>query len=122
MVWSLALVTGLFLIFHWITRKVPQHDRPLPAEVVECLGRGTLSGKQEVQLVRLGSTLLLVAKAAGGPSTLASIDDPEEVERLTTLCKNPERSAEVLVEMLARGRRDRERSRSGAFEGESARA
>ena len=61
--------------------------RPLPNEVVECLGRAPLTGRQQVQLLRLGKKLVLVAVTATDARTLSEITDPLEVDRLSGLCQ-----------------------------------
>ena len=60
---------------------------PLPNEVVECLGRAPLTGRQQVQLLRLGKKLVLVAVTATEARTLSEITDPLEVDRLSGLCQ-----------------------------------
>lgn len=85
---SLGLVIGIFLVFAWFLRKtMPRSMLRLPGEVVEQLGRTPLSGKQNLHLLRVGRKLLLVAVTPLGAETLTEIADPEEVERLTALCK-----------------------------------
>lgn len=93
---GLAVVVGLFLAAAWLFRKsAPAGNAALPPEAFEVLGRGRLSGKQTVSLVRCGGKLLLVSQAADGPRTLTEIHQPEEVTRLAGLCKQtaPKNSA-----------------------------
>jgi flagellar biogenesis protein FliO len=85
---SLGLVIGIFLVFAWFLRRtMPRSLLRLPGEVVEQLGRTPLSGKQNLHLLRVGRKLLLVAVTPLGAETLTEISDPDEVERLTALCK-----------------------------------
>jgi flagellar biogenesis protein FliO len=85
---SLGVVLGLFLILVWCSRKfAPAGSAQLPKEVVELLGRSSLGGRQQVQLVRIGNKLLLVAITTTGMESLAEITDPVEVERLAGLCR-----------------------------------
>jgi flagellar biogenesis protein FliO len=85
---SLGVVLGLFLVLVWCTRRfAPAGSTQLPKEVLEMLGRSSLSPRQQVQLVRLGNKLLLVAMTPTGAETLTEITDPEEVERLASLCR-----------------------------------
>jgi flagellar biogenesis protein FliO len=84
---ALAVVLGLFVVVVWITRRVgPAGSAPLPKEAVELLGRTTVSGQHALQLVRVGSRLLLVALSPQGAATLTEITEPHEVERLTAIC------------------------------------
>lgn len=84
---ALAVVLGVFVVIVWITRRVgPSGSAPLPREAVELLGRTTVSGQHALQLVRVGSRLVLVALSPQGATTLAEITDPHEVERLTAVC------------------------------------
>jgi flagellar biogenesis protein FliO len=85
---SLAIVLGLFLVLAWCSRKfAPAGSAQLPKEALELLGRASLSPRQQVQLVRLGNKLLLVALTPAGAETLTEITDAAEVERLTGLCR-----------------------------------
>ncbi len=85
---GLAIVIGLFLVFVWLTKRTtPKSMLSLPGEVVEVLGRAPLNSKQQMQLVRLGNRLLLLAMSTDSAETLAEISDPDEVERLTAICK-----------------------------------
>jgi flagellar biogenesis protein FliO len=85
---GLAIVLGLFLVFAWLTkRNAPKSMHALPGEVVEVLGRAPLNSKQQMQLVRLGNRLLLLAMSHESAETLAEISDPDEVERLTAICR-----------------------------------
>lgn len=85
---SLAIVLGLFVVLAWCSRRLtPAGAAQLPKEVLELLGRATLNSRQQVQLVRLGNKLLLVASTAAGTETLTEVTDAAEVERLATLCR-----------------------------------
>lgn len=85
---GLAIVIGLFLAFAWLTKRAaPKSMLALPGEVVEVLGRAPLNAKQQMQLVRLGNRLLLLAMSTDSAETLAEISDPSEVERLTAICR-----------------------------------
>jgi flagellar biogenesis protein FliO len=86
---SLGIVLGLFLVLVWCSRKfAPAGAAQLPKEAVELLGRATLGPRQQMQLVRVGSKLLLVALTqAGEAQTLTEITDPHEVEHLAGLCR-----------------------------------
>ena len=85
---STGLVLGIFLLLVWIVRrKTPQAMARLPGEAFEILGRAPLNGRQQVQLLRCGSRLLLVSVAPSGADTLTEITDPAEVDRLSGLCR-----------------------------------
>ena len=85
---SLGIVLAVFLVLTWVAKKFsPPGMGVVPKEAVELLGRSPLSGRQQMQVVRIGNKLLLVALTVGGAETLTEITDPEEVERLTALCR-----------------------------------
>ncbi len=64
---SLAIVLGLFFAAAWLMRRgAPAGSTALPSEVVQVLGRAALSAKQQMQLVRIGDKLVLLAVWAGG--------------------------------------------------------
>jgi flagellar biogenesis protein FliO len=85
---SLGAVLGLFFVAAWFWRRhMPKSMSQLPGEVLEQLGRATLSGKQQMHLVRVGQKLVLLAVTPVGVETLTEITDPEEVDRLCGLCR-----------------------------------
>jgi flagellar biogenesis protein FliO len=85
---GLGIVLGLFFVVVWASRRfTPAGSTLLPKEAVELLGRVPLAGRQQMQLVRIGNKLLLVALAPGGCETLTEITDAAEVEHLTALCR-----------------------------------
>lgn len=85
---SLVVVLGVFLAVVWLTKKfAPPGAAPLPKEAVELLGRAPLGGQHQMQLVRIGAKLLLVAVSPTGAANLTEITDAAEVERLTDLCR-----------------------------------
>ncbi len=85
---ALGLVLGLFFIVAWAMRRVsPASPPPLPAEVLEVLGRAPLAGRQQVHLIRLGRKLVLVSITPAGIETLTEVTEPEEVDRLAGLCR-----------------------------------
>jgi flagellar biogenesis protein FliO len=88
MLGGLAICVGGFLLLVWATRRtVPQASAPLPPEVVEPLGRLTLSGRHSLQLIRLGQKLVLLGVTPQGATSLAEVTDPEEAVRLAGLCQ-----------------------------------
>jgi flagellar biogenesis protein FliO len=88
LVGGLAVCIGSFLLFVWATRRsVPQGLAPLPAEVLEPLGRAPLSGRHHLQLIRLGRKVVLLCVSPQGATALAELSDDDEVTRLTGLCR-----------------------------------
>jgi len=85
---SLLIVIAAFFLLAILLRKVsPQSNRPLPKDAFECLGRYYLTQKHQVQLLRLGSRIVLVSVMPDGVSTLAEITDPDEAVSLLGLCR-----------------------------------
>ena len=85
---SLGAVLALFMIIVWCTRRFsPAGTAVLPQEAVELLGRAPIPGRQQMQLIRIGNKLLLVAHSPVGMETLTEITDATEVEQLVSLCK-----------------------------------
>ena len=64
----------------------PRAGGLLPREVLEVLGRAPLAERKQMQLLRLGNKLVLIAVSPTGTDTLAEITDPVEVDRLTGCC------------------------------------
>ena len=84
---SLAIVIGGYLGFVWLTRKFGgESGKGLPSEVFEVVGTAPLNPKQSLQLVRLGSKLLVLVSGDEGVSPIAEVTDPDEVEYLTGVC------------------------------------
>jgi len=85
---SLGVVVGLFLMIAWVgKKKLPKLGGPLPKEVFQVVGKSQLSGKQKLELVRIGGKLILLCVTSSGVETLTEITDPIEVERLLTLVR-----------------------------------
>lgn len=85
---SLGIVLGLFVVLVWFSRRfAPAGSAALPKEAVELLGRTSLGGTHQVQLMRVGAKLLLVALTPQGARTLTEITSATEVERLSDLCR-----------------------------------
>lgn len=88
---SLAAVLGVFFLIVWMLRRAsPQRAGVLPAEAFEVLGRAPLGNHQQVQLLRCGERLLLVAVGGTGTNaatTLTEISEPAEVDQLISLCR-----------------------------------
>jgi len=87
---SLAIVLGgYFALVFFVRSFTPASHQPLPAEVVQVLGRTPLSSKQTLQLVKLGNRILLLLESAEGIQPIAEISEAEEVEHLIDLCQHP---------------------------------
>ena len=85
---SLAIVLAVFFLVAWVSRRTaPNGLAPLPAEVVESLGRAPLIGRQQAQLLRVGKKLVLVSITPSGVETITEITDLAEVDRLASLCQ-----------------------------------
>ena len=84
---SLAIVLGGYFGLVWFTRRFSnQSNGRLPNEVVEVLGKTPFKPGSNLQLVRLGSKLLLLMNSAEGTHTIGEISDPEEVALLSAKC------------------------------------
>ena len=85
---TLLIVIAAFFLLALFLRKVsPQSNRVLPKEAFECLGRYYLTQKHQVQLLRVGSRIVLVSVMPDGVSTLAEVTDPDEAVSLLGLCR-----------------------------------
>jgi flagellar biosynthetic protein FliO len=112
---SLGLVLGMFFAAMWFFKRgMPNSQSALPSDVLEVFGRAALGPRQQVQLVRVGRKLILVAVTQAGVQTLTEIDDPNEVERLTRVCQREPATAERPLEdrSLRRTSRAKRRSKS----------
>ena len=84
---SLAIVLGAYFGFVWLLRYFGgSRTTGLPSEVVEVMGYAPFGPKKNLQLVRLGSKLLLLINGPDGTHPLGEITDSEEVEYLASLC------------------------------------
>lgn len=87
MLGSLTLVLGVYFTFVWLMRRFnPGSNSGIPSEVIEVMGQIPFGPKRELQLVRLGSKLLLLMSSPEGTHSIGEITDPDEVEYLTGLC------------------------------------
>lgn len=84
---SLAIVLGAYFGLVWVTRRLNGgRVGGLPREVVEVLGNAPFGPKKNLQLVRLGSKLLLLLHSPDGTTTIGEINDRSEVEYLSGVC------------------------------------
>ncbi len=88
---TLILVISLFLLLAFVWRlRSPGRSRRngLPGDILAVLGQTQLGQSQRLQLIRLGSKLLLVSTTQHGSQTLGEITDPEEVYRIESICSH----------------------------------
>lgn len=84
---SLAVVIGGYLAFVWLMRKFNfSSNRGIPSEVIEVIGNAPFGPRKNLQLVRLGSKLLLLMNGPEGTHPVGEITDPQEVDYLISLC------------------------------------
>lgn len=85
---------GVAVVLWWIVNRLRsgrlRGPRMLPEGVVISLGKGSIGAGQFVQLIRIGSRVLVVTPGADGLRTLSEIADPQEVERIVSLCLRPD--------------------------------
>ena len=87
MLGSLALVLGIYFAFVWAMRKLnPNGNKGLPPGVIEVMGQVPFGTRRNLQLVRLGSKLLLLMNSPEGTQPIGEITNPTEVEYLASLC------------------------------------
>ena len=109
---GLVAVLGLFFIVVWMSRKgKPKQFSGIPGDVVQVLGRAPLNQKQQLQLVRLGEKIILLAASSTSIETISEIDDPDEVDAITEVClsNNRQKMRETFRQTLARVRTERMR-------------
>lgn len=118
---SIGVVFLGYLLFRTFgrrsARRVPGR---LPRQVVELVGFTPLNSRQQLQLVRVGSKLVLVAVSVTGAEPLAEITDPVEVDQILAACHA---GPSNLVAALSQwGNRNRSSQREAAGGGRAARA
>jgi flagellar biogenesis protein FliO len=85
-----AICAALVAVSLGLRRRRRSGGGRLPVEAVEVLGRTAVDGRHAISLVRCGSRVLVLSvDATEGLSTLAEINDPEEVNLLVDLCGLP---------------------------------
>jgi len=95
-IWTTVVVLGgicsvLVMVSVGLRRRRRIGGGRLPAEAVEVLGRTVIDGRHTISLVRCGARVLVLSlDATTGPSTLAEISDPDEVNLLVDLCRLPD--------------------------------
>ena len=90
---GLCLVLAVFFIFVVFMRRVgPKGYTQLPKEAFENIGRFVLNPKLQLNLLRLGNRLILVAITQEGTvETIAEISNPDEVIQILGICRKLDR-------------------------------
>ena len=84
---SLAIVLGGYFGFVWLTRRFgAKGSSGLPRDVVEVLGQSPFGPGRNLQLVKLGSKLVLLMNSSDGIQSIGEISDPIEVEQMVAKC------------------------------------
>lgn len=84
-----VLAISLSLLALFLLKKSPAGRRGgLPEDVVSVIGQSPFGANQKLQLIRLGSKLLLVTTTPSGTHTLGEITDPEEVLQIESVCRH----------------------------------
>ena len=92
---SLFFVLTLFgCVAYWLRRGSRGSNPLLSEDAWEILGRGNLGTKHDVQLVRLGSRILLLGHSPNTIQTLVEITDPGEVQSMLQLCRSAQPHAQ----------------------------
>ena len=86
MLFSIGIVTLLFMVLILILKKCSPKDRDLTSDVFEILGKTHFMHRQQICLMRCGQKLFLVSVSQNGVDRIGEIDDPAEVDRLTRRC------------------------------------
>lgn len=101
---ALLVVVGVIGLTYRFLKKGGVGLRPgLPTDAVEVLGQSVLANRQAIQIVRIGSRILVLGTSAEGLNTLSEITDPDEVEALSVSCKSekPVRRVQSVVDIFA---------------------
>ncbi len=84
---GLAVVIGGYLGLVWLLKMInPAGSGAIPREALEVVGNAPLNSKQNLQLIRLGSKLMLMIHGPDGVQPVGEVSDPAEVEHLLSLC------------------------------------
>ena len=84
---GLAVVIGGYLGLVWLLNMInPAASGAIPREALEVVGSAPLNSKQNLQLIRLGSKLMLMIHGPDGAQPVGEVSDPAEVEHLLAIC------------------------------------
>ncbi|MEM1209893.1 MAG: flagellar biosynthetic protein FliO [Planctomycetota bacterium] len=92
---ALGVVLGLVFLARWCLTRMQNGGEPVArTAAVEVLSRVPIGNRQRVMLLRIGGRIVVVGDAGGSLSTLAEIDDEQEVaELLQSVSANRSNSA-----------------------------
>ena len=115
---GLGIALSAFFGLVWLLKKTggsSSSQGAIPQQVVQILGRAPLNTKQNMQLVRLGDKILLLAISTTGTESLGEITDRDEVDAITEICqsKNSRRIKETFRQTLQRVRGERSDPNAG---------
>ncbi len=100
---SLAIVVGgYFLLRVCLRNRSGTSGGRIPAQVIEVVGYAPLGPRQQLQLLRLGNRLVLVAVNSNHAETLAEITDPTEVDQIIEACRSGTHSLTHALDRLSR--------------------
>ena len=93
---GLAVVIGGYLGLVWLLKIInPAGSGAIPREALEVVGSAPLNSKQNLQLIRLGSKLMLMIHGPDGTQPVGEVNDPAEVEHLLAICGGSGRGQRV---------------------------
>jgi flagellar biogenesis protein FliO len=93
---GLAVVIGGYLGLVWLLKIInPAGSGAIPREALEVVGSAPLNSKQNLQLIRLGSKLMLMIHGPDGTQPIGEVSDPAEVEHLLAICSGGGRRQRV---------------------------
>lgn len=85
---ALLVLIAIILVAARIWKQhLPKVGGMLSGDVIQMLGRRPIDQKRQLQMIRIGSRILVVGTWAEGMVTLAEITDPSEVDCLAGLCR-----------------------------------
>lgn len=80
---ALAVVLGLLLVLYWVLRRFAPGQAAGGAGPLKLLGRMPLGARKWLALVEVGGKVLLLGVADHNINLLATIDDQEQVSRIS---------------------------------------
>jgi len=92
MVGGLAIVVAVFVVFATIFGKKKAANGRAGGAAMEILSRSALNKSQQMQLVRFGNRLLLIASSEHRVDTLAEIVDPQEISEIEYMLREGDTS------------------------------
>ena len=84
---ALLVVIGVIALVYRLIKRSGGIRSGLPSEAVKVLGHKVLAHRQAIQLVRVGTRILILNSSADGLSTLSEITAPIEVAALEHSCR-----------------------------------